>query len=293
MSTMNTALQLMTKAARQGKLTHFAIFHGGSIVERRRFALYLAKILNCLSEEEKRPCEHCVSCHKINSGNHPDVSILEPVKTTLGIEQILTWQTKVYRIPYEGKYKVFLLEKADALTLPAGNALLKVVEEPPPHTLIILSADNGEGILPTLRSRAQSVYFSPLSWQEWQSGAGHLRQEGEEKEAQAAFALSGGNADLAEQILDAGLAPIETWLQKFWESVKRKNFLGLFALFPLDKEEALIYLQVMAVQMRNGFIEGTRSDPKAFLALGDAVSALREQANPRVVVEVLALKLFD
>ncbi len=288
---MNKALELTVKAASQGKLAHFLLFHGGSRSERCSFAWYLAKILNCLDEAGRRPCGQCSSCHKISSGNHPDVLKIESTKSTLGIEQILAWQQKVYRPPYEGRCKVFLLEKGDTLTLPAGNALLKVVEEPPPNTLIILSADNGEGILPTLQSRAQSIYFPALSAQEWIDQS-HVFAEKTQEEVRAAFALSGHEANLAEEVLSLGVAKIEGWTRAFWEAVNSRDFLKLSALFPLEKGEAPLYLQVMAVQIREEVKSG-KADPKAFLAVGEAMGALKDQANPRLVLEVLALSLFD
>jgi DNA polymerase-3 subunit delta' len=84
---------------------------------------------------KKRPCGQCAACKKIRSGVHPDLHIIRPLKTSIGIEQVLTLQEKIYRKIYEGKYKVCVLEEADKLSLPAANALLKIAEEPPDYTV--------------------------------------------------------------------------------------------------------------------------------------------------------------
>jgi len=185
-------LILLEKAAYEGKIAHLLIFHGGSSQERRAASQHLAQVLNCLEPLSQGPCLGCAGCRKISSGNHPDVLILEPLRLSIGIDQVLTWQERIYRKHYEGKYKVSLIEQAELLTTPAANALLKVVEEPPERTLIILSTQNTEGLLPTLRSRAQSVYFSEQEESEWYNSLEQPKLE----EAKEAYRLSGGTPDI-------------------------------------------------------------------------------------------------
>ena len=281
-------LALLEKAARENRLAHLLLFHGGSALHQREVALRLAQILNCRSTSSERPCQECPTCRKIASGNHPEVSWLKPHKATIGIEQVLTWQEKVYLKHYEGDYKVSIVEQADALTLPAANSLLKVIEEPPERTVIILCAENAEGILPTIQSRAQLVFFPNLSEGAWLKGLG----EADESEASLAFRLSGRNQNLATDILKHGVLLLQEWVGKFLTVVEERDFLKLFALFPIDKNQALLYLQVMAVQAQEGIQKGT-TRPLEFLAIGKAIDVLRQQANPRLVIEVLALELFQ
>lgn len=293
---MNLTVKLLEKAAQEERLAHLILLHGGSAAQRREIGLRIAQILNCLTPEVK-PCQTCPSCRKIRSGNHPDVAKLEPLKATLGIEQVLAWQNKVYRRHYEGNYKVFMIEQADDLTMAAANSLLKVVEEPPERTIIIMSAENAERLLPTLRSRAQIIYLPDTVEQDWLKGLG----EADEQEAREAYLLSGGTTDLASAILQHGVVKTNEWVSKFWQTVANKNFLQLFPLFPVEKEAALLYLQVMAVQMREG-LKGigrraeetgvTAGNAPAILAIGQAIDALRQQANARLVLEVLAVELF-
>lgn len=285
---MKLQLQLLEKAARENRVAHLLLFHGGSALHQREVALRLAQILNCRSAASERPCQECATCRKILSGNHPDVSWLRPIKATIGIEQVLTWQEKVYLKHYEGDYKVSIVEQADSLTLPAANSLLKVVEEPPERTVIILCAQNAEGILPTIQSRSQLVFFPNLSEGTWLRGLGEV----DGQEASLAFRLSGRNQNLATDILQQGVFLLQEWIDKFRTAVEERNFLKLFALFPIDKNQAFLYLQVMAVQAQEGIENGTIR-PHEFLAIGKAIDVLRQQANPRLVIEVLALELFQ
>jgi DNA polymerase-3 subunit delta' len=285
---MNQQLEFLEKAARENRLAHLLLFHGGSALHQREVALRLAQILNCSQLRPEGPCQSCSACRKILSGNHPDVLWLKPLKTTIGIEQVLAWQQKVYLQHYEGKYKVSVIEDADTVTLPAANALLKVIEEPPERTVIILSADNAEGILPTIQSRAQLVYFPDLSEETWLRGLGEVDQQ----EAVRALRLSGKNQNLATAILEHGVLRLEEWVEKFQIAVSERDFLKLFTLFPIDKHQAVLYLQVMAVQAQEGIQKGIRR-PGELLAIGKATDVLRQQVNPRLAIEVLALELFQ
>ena len=285
---MNSQLVLLEKAARENRLAHLLLFHGGSEQHQRAVALRFAQILNCSRPTAEGPCQECYACHKIISGNHPDVSLMKPLKTIIGIEQVLGWQKKVYLKHYEGNFKVFIIEKADSLTLPAANGLLKVIEEPPDRTVIILCAQNAEGILPTIQSRAQLVYLPDLSEENWLDGLGEVNQH----EAILAFGLSGKNKNLATDILEHGVPLLIEWVNKFRSSIEERNFLKLFSLFPIDKKQAALYLQVLAVQTQEGIRKGTIR-PFELLAIGKAMDVLRQQVNPRLVIEVLALELFQ
>ncbi len=285
---LSLQLDLLVKAALENRLAHLLLFHGGSSKERAQFASRLAKISNCLSPSPKGSCDSCTVCRKIEAGNHPDVDVLTPQKASLGIEQILLWQDKVYRKHYEGKYKVFLIEKADLLTIAAGNALLKVVEEPPARTIIILSADNVEQILPTLQSRAQSIYFSEPAKEVWMG-----EFEGcEEFKAEEAFRISRGHPELASRIIAMGLDKVTNWIAQFREALSNKNFLQLFSLFPVEKEQAHTYMIVMANMLQEEMLDGT-NHAEELLGISRAIERLRQQVNPRLVIEVLALELFQ
>ena len=283
----NTYIRALEKAAKHGTLAHMLIFHGGSGLERKQTALHLAQVLNCTAgTADDRPCQECAACRKVLSGNHPDVSVLMATKNSIGIEEILAWQEKIYRKHYEGRFKLFLLEEAERLTLPAANALLKTTEEPPERTVIILSAQNIEGILPTIRSRSQAVYFPPPGYAAWLN---QLPETAAATDTEKAFQLSGGSAQLAEKILNLGVISVETWVERYITAIIGRDFSGLFSLFPVEKPEALVFLEVLAVRLKK---EDERKNAQALLEIGQAMLNIEHNATPRLALEVLAVRLF-
>lgn len=283
---MNFALHLLNKAALENRLAHLLLFHGGSAPERRSAGLRLAQTLNCYHSQGSEACQECPACKKIATGNHPDVEILEPLKASIGIEQVLHWQERVYRKHFEGKYKVFILEQADTLTIPAANALLKVIEEPPERTLIILSTQNAEALLPTIQSRAQAVYFPTTGEEQWLE---NLDETVDRLEAQEAYQLSNQNPELAHDILEVGVQKVKDWVEGFQNAVNYRSFLKLFPLFPVEKKESLVYLEVLAQRV---YKKKSQINPREILAIGQAIDQIKVQANPRLTIEVLALELF-
>jgi len=126
-------------------------------------ALNLAQAVNC--DAEKVPCGECGPCRRIASGKHTDVQIIGLVsaeKREIGIDQIREMQTSASLPPYEGKQKVFIIDKAELLSNEAGNCLLKTLEEPLPKVLILLLSAREKLLLPTIISRCQRVELHPL-----------------------------------------------------------------------------------------------------------------------------------
>ncbi|HHV64981.1 MAG TPA: DNA polymerase III subunit [Peptococcaceae bacterium] len=271
---MSINYKLVQKAALEDRVAHLYLFHGSGTEERRQAVLELALMLNC--KGENRPCRECPACKKIVSGNHPDVYFLKPSPNSIGIEQILTLQAKISQKNYEGKYKICLIEEADKLTLPAANALLKMAEEPPPNTILVFSTGNAERIIPTLRSRAQEVYF-PLP-QEEVLGA-----------EQEAFLLSGGDPDLARKITLLGTDRVRAWLDKYFTILETGDFTKVFSLWPLEQEEFRIFLQTLAVTGRELVLKGKLS-PQFLTEIRHISEAINKQVNHRLALEVLALK---
>ena len=268
---------MMLKAATEYKLAHFLLFHGSGGAERFKAALHLACTLNCQGMD--RPCGICPACRKIESGNHPDIHVVRPIRTSVGIDQIIQLQETVYRKRYEGKYRICLIEEADKLTLPAANALLKMAEDPPENTILILSATNGEGVIDTLQSRAQSIYFSSPDKQEWSFG-------------DEAYILSGGEPDLAHRIIDCGLERIKAILTEYLKAVETPDYLKVYSLFPLEREEIQILIQILAGIIREKVIN-KKVSPLLLEEVGRAEEAMRRQANSRLTLEVLALKHIE
>lgn len=275
---MSINYTLLKKAVREEKIAHLLLFHGSGVEERYKAVLELTLMLNC-KENQQTPCQICPACRKIMSGNFPDIHIVQPLKTSIGIEQVLALQGKIYRKTYEGKYRTCLIQEADKLTLAAANALLKIAEEPPANTIIILSSANAQGIISTLQSRAQAVYFPPPGENEW---AGDM----------TVFRLSGGDPDVSRRVTDYGVGKVQEWLNTYLETIRSKDIIKLYTLFPLEREESVLLLQLLAVEGKKMVVKGEVS-PRFLQEIGQAQEMIRRQVNHRLALEVLAIKHIE
>lgn len=157
-------ITLLQRAIRGDKMAHSYLFLGNEGIGKKWVALQFAKAINCLTEEVEKgdACDHCSSCKKIDHLLHPDVLLIEPEGQTLKVDQVRQMQRELAYRPYEGKRRVCILTAADRMAPNMSNILLKTLEEPPLHTMIILLANNPRLLLPTILSRCQPIRFNPL-----------------------------------------------------------------------------------------------------------------------------------
>jgi len=138
------------------------IFSGPEGVGKKAVARAVAQKLNCTSLNEK-PCGSCSSCLKMEKLQHPDLHIIEADASQIKIEDIRNLQREASFRPYEGAIKVFIIDDAHNLNPEAANSLLKILEEPPKDSLIILITHKPQNIFKTILSRCKVIRFSPLS----------------------------------------------------------------------------------------------------------------------------------
>ncbi len=149
----------------RGCLAHAYLFVGPKGSGKIETALAVARMLNCQSEGPGGSglCGQCPSCLKIEKGNHPDVMMVERAdEASIKIDQVRELIGRVQLRAFEARSKVFILKDAETLTTEAANALLKTLEEPTKDSLLILTSAVKERVLPTIRSRCQTVIFSAL-----------------------------------------------------------------------------------------------------------------------------------
>jgi len=144
------------------------LFYGKEGIGKRLVAKNLAKAINCLKNDNMKPCDECVSCRKIETANHPDIFWIYPEagKEVIKIEQIRDLKEKIYLKKSEARKKVFIIDNAESLSIEAANACLKILEEPPQDSLIILVSTDLKRMLPTIISRCYKIKFVPLAKKE-------------------------------------------------------------------------------------------------------------------------------
>jgi len=145
-----------------GRMQGGYIFSGPKAVGKKMAAGAVAATLNCL-EGGLDACGVCPSCLKAQKNEHPDIHLIDDPETdSVKIEDIRSLQREISLRAYEGRYKVFIINNAHNLTAEASNALLKVLEEPPPSSVIILISCRMQLLFKTVISRCKTVRFSAL-----------------------------------------------------------------------------------------------------------------------------------
>jgi DNA polymerase III subunit gamma/tau len=162
-------VKILKAAARQDRLAHAYLLSGPRGTGKTTTARLIAKIANCSTRASDagfrakgEPCNKCGPCNEINEGRALDVVEIDAASNR-GIDEIRDLKQSVRVSPASFKHKVFIIDEAHMLTKDAFNALLKTLEEPPEHVIIILATTEPDKIPVTISSRAQQFYFKKVS----------------------------------------------------------------------------------------------------------------------------------
>jgi DNA polymerase-3 subunit gamma/tau len=153
---------ILRNALAHNKVAHAYIFSGPRGVGKTTTARILAKALNCENGPTSDPCGKCPSCLDVAEGSSIDVSEIDGASNT-GVDNIRDLREKIRYAPSAGRYKVYIIDEAHMLSTSAFNALLKTLEEPPPHVIFVLATTEPKKIPPTVLSRCQHLPFSRMS----------------------------------------------------------------------------------------------------------------------------------
>jgi len=322
------AVGLLTTLLRKGQIPHALVFTGIDGIGKQTAARAFAMACNCatpqpcptLLSEASPPrvnaCGQCRSCRRIEADQHPDILHLRPSGDMIRIAVIRDLIQRLAIKPYEQGKRVVILADAHTMNAEAGNALLKLLEEPPQNTLLILTARQTADLLPTIASRCQQIRFAPLQREdlmELLTEVGRLAPH----DAEAAVALSGGSYTRALKMASEDWIPRRQWLAGELGQLKDQAtvlHLALAEILASGKAQLPDILTWMLSWYRDLIVfpfqpdrivnrdlnhqirrAAARQAPLALIdsmkAVQAALKALQDNANPRLTMETLVLQL--
>jgi len=311
-------VERLKNALRSGRIANAYIFSGPADIGKEFVAINFAKALNCHSKGEDS-CDECISCRKIDDGNHADVMLIRPDGSRVKINQMRSLQRQGSYRAVEGDYKVYIITEAEKMTPEAANSILKTLEEPSGAMVLILLTSVYSALLPTIRSRCQSLRFSlvPLAL---------LRRELEERlglpdsKARWAALRSQGRVGRALKLAKKNKEDVHDDILSSLPNLSRKNEVNLLHIFreaeSLSKEQnsldALVswYRDLLLVKQgcsqdllihsdKKGTLEKiamSYSDiqiEKLIKAILRTQNLIQRNVNPTLALEVLILHSFD
>jgi len=289
------AVELLRRSLVNGRSAQALLFAGPDGVGKTRLAWALAAALNCDANDP--PCGRCRACGLVARRQHPDVLLVEPDGARLKIDQVRELQHTLSLSPVMGRQRVAILSQFESATREAANALLKTLEEPPPHATLVLTASDAELLLPTIVSRCRVMALRPVPMD---TIAEALRtQKGVAAEqAQMLARLAGGRPGWALRVLEddgllaargADLDLLEELVQAGrWERLdaaerlaKRDDLVDLLALWQVWWRD----VQLAALGCRDLIVNLDRADAvtraAGHLSAAEAARAVRGLARVR------------
>jgi DNA polymerase-3 subunit delta' len=316
------AVAWLEQSLKQGRVSHAYLFLGPPHVGKTSLALCLAQALNCRSPVS--PCGQCTSCRRIAAAKHADVQLIGVAQDAqeISIEQVKDLQQDASLPPYEGSYKVFIITEAERFSPEAANRLLKTLEEPPPQVVIILLASAEERLLPTVISRCHRLELRPVPARQLEQTL--MEREGMEAELAKRLAhLAAGCPGLAlsnearKSLLDerpqrlaelssldragnmerfafAGRLAEQFSKRRAWVDAELRLWLSWWRDLLLTKvglKDSVVNID-LETELEDRVQSLSLSQISSFLSnLGQAMRQLEQNANSRLVLEVLMLNL--
>lgn len=233
------AVELLQNSITAKRLTHASLFSGPAQIGKTTLARSVAAALLC--QGATKPCGQCRSCRLIGHDAHPDVRLVRAEtgkgsrEGVLKIDQIRELQREAALAPMEGQHKVFILREMERANLPAANALLKTLEEPPAQVVLLLTSARPHALLPTIMSRCQLLQLRALPISQV-SAALRDRWHADAQQAALLARLSGGRLGWAVQRLTDG---------KSWQE-RARRLADVQALAGQGRVQRLAYAETLS-----------------------------------------------
>jgi DNA polymerase-3 subunit delta' len=305
----------LRSAVTSGQAAHAYMFAGVKGIGKARLARLFAQALLCESSPSEAPCGSCRSCLRVDHGNHPDLHWLTPIGSSFRIDQVRAMQAQISRRPYEGRYKICVLDDAETLTEQAQNSMLKVLEEPPGNGILLLIVHRPAAILPTIHSRCQTVSMRPVATEvitQWLLNRCDITPQ----QAALLAALSGGRPgvalDLEAEAVIADRDRVASWsialrrdrLKAVWPIASElevekdlDDWLGMMMTWFRDVwhrflDPELPVTNIDAIEQLDEEAAGWQTAAlQALVAIGEARRALSRNGQKRLVLDVMLMRM--
>lgn len=219
----------LRKSLSSNRIVHAYLFLGPTGSGKEQSASFLAATLNCLTPIDGIACRTCKSCVKFFNGNHSNVQTVVPEGATIKLHQIKEVKRQVSLRKVEQGYLVVIFHNAEKMTNEAANSLLNLLEEPPPSTVFILTADNSFALLSTIVSRCQKLIFKSVAPIKL---ASKIAEENsiDLRLAEYILQLSKGDKDYAVELIEEGILELRQQLLNIVVNIKKLNAAELLFL---------------------------------------------------------------
>jgi DNA polymerase-3 subunit delta' len=288
------AVDLLKEHVAHQTFRHAYLFTGSQGVGRRTLALHLAQALNCPQPiAPGEPCGECRSCVQIEKMQHPDLVMVQSEfqGANLKIDQVREIQKRLALAPYQARYRVAIFLRFEEATPGASNALLKTLEEPPAHVVLILTAESGESLLPTVVSRCELLRLRPLKIETVEQGL-RDRWDIPAEEASLLAHLSSGRMGYAIALhnsaerMERRKALLDAQ-HKLLSSTRVERFAYADNLSK-DKDELLQALEIWQSLWRDVFLYASNSiAPQANLDRKDEIKELADRLGAGVAADMV------
>lgn len=238
----------LQNAIRLDRVAHGYLFTGPRGIGKTTVARILAKSLNCKEFHNDEPCDQCVNCVEITEGRSMDVQEIDGASNR-GIDEIRDLREAVRYSPSSGKYRIYIIDEVHMLTNPAFNALLKTLEEPPPHVVFIMATTDPHKIPQTILSRTQRFDFKRMRQDEIVDHLGGILQKENIQHSDGSLELIAAKADgsmrdslsLLDQVIAySGDSIEENIVRDVLGIIKESFFLELLQEIHLSNSSALL-----------------------------------------------------